>query len=414
MIHKLLYLLFLLLSIRVSAQSVSLPVMLEYGKSWNYEYHHFEDNEGELPTEKIYPVRYTIIGDTVIGNKSYYKMYQEVDNQETYYAAYREEGFKVFVRFPLIDKDIIVADFEYEGLYAPDGGCEVNNSYSAIKEYIDFIKVDGIQYRRHTYYENDKEKKLVIGVEGIGYTRYGLRYPSIYGPKPDCLCDYEIFTSCEVNGKCVFTNEDFYKTVDEYIDPQTNVVYTYNTNDNSAEVKAGWRDILGGYGEELSEEDFPGSPNVISDVSILDKFEIDGHEYSVSRIGEKAFILTGLTRVVIPKSISSIGIDAFAFSNLISVVTYIEDPFDTDAFRYLNTSNITLFVPNGCGMKYKATRGWSNFENIVEMDATGLLSPEIVGQLSIRDSIYDLQGHRHSKKPQKGVFIQNGLKYVSN
>ena len=183
--------------------------MLEQGKTWVYNYHHFEENEEEPPTETVYPVRYTIIGDTVIDNKSYYKMYQEIDNQKTYYAAYREEGLKVFVRYPLIDEDIIVADFEYEGLYDPNG-YEEDDPYSAIKEYIDYIEVDGIQYRRHTYYENDKDNKLVIGVEGIGYTEYGVMYPSIYGPQPDCVCDFKVFSSCEMNGKCIFTADDFY------------------------------------------------------------------------------------------------------------------------------------------------------------------------------------------------------------
>ena len=183
--------------------------MLEQGKTWVFDYHHFEENGEEPPTETVYPVRYTIIGDTVIDNKSYYKMYQEIDNQKTYYAAYREEGLKVFVRYPHIDEDIIVADFEYEGLYDPNG-YEEYDPYSAIKEYIDYIEVDGIQYRRHTYYENDKDNKLVIGVEGIGYTEYGLMYPSIYGPQPDCVCDFKVFSSCEVNGKCIFTADDFY------------------------------------------------------------------------------------------------------------------------------------------------------------------------------------------------------------
>ena len=207
----------------MSAQSkASYHSLLEEGKSWVYDYHHFEEHENEPTTEKVYPVRYTLLGDTLIGDKSYYKMYQEQDNQTAYYGAYREEGLKVFARFPLIDKDIIVADFEYKGLYDPDGYNE-NDSYSTIKEYIDYIEVDGIKYRRHTYYESEKEDRLVIGVEGIGYTKYGLKYPSIYGPEPDYLCDYEVFASCELNGKCIFTNEDFYKEAvaqeldDEYI-----------------------------------------------------------------------------------------------------------------------------------------------------------------------------------------------------
>ena len=196
--------------------------MLEQGKTWVYNYHHFEENEEEPPTETVYPVRYTIIGDTVIDNKSYYKMYQEIDNQKTYYAAYREEGLKVFVRYPHYDEDIIVADFEYEGLYDPNGD-EEYDLYSAIKEYIDYIEVDGIQYRRHTYYENDKDNKLVIGVEGIGYTEYGLMYPSIYGPQPDCVCDFKVFSSCEVNGKCIFTADDFY--VQTTTNPVDNITY---------------------------------------------------------------------------------------------------------------------------------------------------------------------------------------------
>ena len=37
-------------------------------------------------------------------------------------------------------------------------------------------------------------------------------YPSIYGPQPDCVCDFKVFSSCEMNGKCIFTIEDFYKS----------------------------------------------------------------------------------------------------------------------------------------------------------------------------------------------------------
>lgn len=171
---------------------------------------------------------------------------------------------------------------------------------------------------------------------------------------------------------------------EEYTDPQTNVVYTYNPSDNSAEVKAGKRVILGGNGQELSEEDFPGSPNVKSDIVILEKFEIDGHEYTVSKIGEKAFVLTGLTKVVIPKTISSIGVDAFSFCDMISVVSYIEDPFDTEAFRYLNTSNVTLYVPKGCESKYRETNGWNEFAQIKEMNTyDSLLDEEKVWTVKI-------------------------------
>ena len=199
---------------------------------------------------------------------------------------------------------------------------------------------------------------------------------------------------------------------DEYTDPNTNVVYTYNANDDSAEVKAGWRVILGGNGEELSEEDFAGSPNVISSIAILDKIEIGGHEYTVSKIGEKAFILTGLTKVVIPKTISSIGIDAFAFCDLVSVVSYIENPFDTDAFRYLNTANITLFVPKGCEAKYKAVKGWSNFGKIIEMETTNIQFTRNNEQMKTKDNIFNINGRRMTGLPKPGIYIRDGRKVV--
>lgn len=291
--------------------------MLKEGKSWNYEYHHFEENENEPPTEIVYPVRYTIIGDTVIDNKSYYKMFQDIDNQKTYYAAYREEGLKVFVRYPLIDEDIIVADFEYEGLYDPNG-YEENDPYSAIKEYIDYIEVDGIQYKRHTYYENDKEMKLVIGVEGIGYTNYGLMYPSLYGAQPDCVCDFKIFSSCEVNGKCIFTKDDFYKAVsahpNEYTDPKTNVVYTYEPGRGTASVKAGYEEVVeGGHdGHEWETIYHSGCPDATGNVVILDKITIETTEYVVTSIGEGAFYKNmNIKSVSIPETVTDIGEGAF-------------------------------------------------------------------------------------------------------
>ena len=100
---------------------------------------------------------------------------------------------------------------------------------------------------------------------------------------------------------------------DEYTDTLTNVVYTYNPNDNSAEVKAEvvtiYHDPEGG----LSEEVKPGSPHVAGDIAILDKFTIDGHEYTVSQIGRGAFIYycDKLTAVTIPETVVSIGDAAF-------------------------------------------------------------------------------------------------------
>ena len=93
-------------------------------KTWEYTYHHFVDSitdYAHLDIDNPYPIRYTIRGDTVINDISYYKMYLEVDGQSSYYAAYREEGLKVYVCLRGKDKEDIAADFEYEGLYDPEG-----------------------------------------------------------------------------------------------------------------------------------------------------------------------------------------------------------------------------------------------------------------------------------------------------
>lgn len=444
----------------VEAQDLTASViehsMLKEGKSWIYEYHHFEENENEPPTEKIYPVRYTIIGDTVIDNKDYYKMFQEIDNKKTYYAAYREEGLKVFVRHPLIDMDIIVVDFEYEGLYDPNG-YEENDPYSAIKEYIDYIEVDGIQYKRHTYYEKNKEEKLVIGVEGIGYTKYGLMYPSIYGAQPDCVCDFKIFSSCEMNGKCIFTRDDFYKAgsthPDEYTDPQTNVVYTYDPNGTTAEVKRGVGHDFDGSNTVYKA----GSPNASGNVDILEKVIVNGKEFSVTRIGDYAFCkLNDLIHVSIPSSVRTIGREAFVgcsnlesvdmkeglqqigqesfrdcglttvilpasvreiepgalwMSDLAALTSLIEEPFEVNKICNLDAYQTILYVPVGTIEKYRATPDWNLFAEIHEVTTNNIGMLTYVSE-QYSNTLYDLSGRRVQGTPQKGVYIQGGKKKV--
>ena len=201
---KCICLLLCLLSMKASAQYEAEHFMLEDGKTWNYDYHQLELTD----TEIVFPVSYTILGDTVMDGRSYKKMYREGQNQRCFYAGYREEGLKVFMCYPGIEKEITIADFEYKGIHH-SGYLEEYDPYLKVKEYIDSIEVNGILYRRHTYYVNDKEERLSIGVEGIGYLN-GLYYPAMYAPPLDCYCDYEIFTSCEMNGTTIFRFKDFY------------------------------------------------------------------------------------------------------------------------------------------------------------------------------------------------------------
>ena len=100
---------------------------------------------------------------------------------------------------------------------------------------------------------------------------------------------------------------------DEYIDPLTNVVYTYEPGQPTASVKAGYEEVVAPeYGSELDVCDYPGSPDAAGDVVILDKFTIGTTEYVVTSIGDCAFWYNRkIKSVVIPNSVTDIGSWAF-------------------------------------------------------------------------------------------------------
>ena len=95
---------------------------------------------------------------------------------------------------------------------------------------------------------------------------------------------------------------------DEYIDPQTNVVYTYEPGQPTASVKAGCEMEV-----DMGLIDLcPGSPDAAGDVVILDKFTIGTTEYVVTSIGEQAFWTNNnIKSVSIPESVTDIGEAAF-------------------------------------------------------------------------------------------------------
>ena len=100
---------------------------------------------------------------------------------------------------------------------------------------------------------------------------------------------------------------------DEYIDPLTNVVYTYEPGQPTASVKAGYADVVvPDYGSEGEEYFCPGSPDATGDVVILDKFTIGTTEYVVTSIGDCAFWYNRkIKSVSIPETVTDIGSCAF-------------------------------------------------------------------------------------------------------
>jgi len=107
----------------------------------------------------------------------------------------------------------------------------------------------------------------------------------------------------------------------EYIDPQTNVVYTYEPGQGTASVKAGYEEAQStGFGE--GEVFFySGSPDAEGDIVILDRFSVGTEEYVVTRIGEGAFRENSkIKSVSIPETVTDIGKLAFCWCDSLTSV----------------------------------------------------------------------------------------------
>ena len=177
--------------------------MLEEGKVWVYENHHFEmleirDNWEIIYDEQISFPRYTIMGDTLINGVRYNKLMCCIEDENPVYnKALREEGTAVYCIDNGKTEEYVLQDFDV-------------NKYPDIFRWqtdsIDYILVDGIYYLRHHYYNQNGQ---ALAVEGIGLEHHGI----VYGMHVHLLSgkkDYMFFSWCELNGKTIFTNDDFY------------------------------------------------------------------------------------------------------------------------------------------------------------------------------------------------------------
>ena len=96
---------------------------------------------------------------------------------------------------------------------------------------------------------------------------------------------------------------------DEYIDPATNVIYTYKPGQSTASVKEGYEPVSSTGGDSDS---YQNNPDVAGDVAILDKFTVGTEEYIVTSIGNYAFCMNAnIKSVSIPETVTNIGVAAF-------------------------------------------------------------------------------------------------------
>ncbi len=149
---------------------------------------------------------------------------------------------------------------------------------------------------------------------------------------------------------------------------------------------------------------------------------------SVTSIGEAAFSgCSGLTSVTIGNSVTSIGGSAFyGCSGLTDIYCHIKEPLiiDSSVFRDVPKNTCTLHVPVGSKNRYKSeyiylsyynkfSNFWREFLNIVEFDATGIVSIDNSPSTTGNDVWFTLNGVRLNGKPTKaGIYIVNGKKVV--
>ena len=109
--------------------------------------------------------------------------------------------------------------------------------------------------------------------------------------------------------------------------------------------------------------------NIFKNCSVLTSITIPNSETS---IGREAFRnCSGLTAVIIPESVTSIGSGAFSgCTSLMTVKSYIKEPFDAPSFDKETYRNGTLYVPAGTKDLYIRFDGWREFLKIEEMDDT--------------------------------------------
>ena len=205
------YLLLLTLSVCVVAAQAAAPKrpMLVQGKTWEYVYHHFEEKESPVTgpdhyEEDMWLSWYTLEGDTIIDGRQYMKMYRRDQHnyEKVYYGAFREdeEGRVYQYDFYHDKKDTKLFDLNMD----------FDNLHRAETVIAETIKANGKLFNRYRYLNVLYTVDSYLGVEGVGYQKYGIMHSPL--DEVACICDYESlsYVSCK----------DFYFSASDFDAPK--------------------------------------------------------------------------------------------------------------------------------------------------------------------------------------------------
>ena len=158
---------------------------------------------------------------------------------------------------------------------------------------------------------------------------------------------------------------------------------------------------------------------------------------SITSIQTRAFSKSGLSGVVIPEEVTTIGEDAFAYCDYLETVTmgskiktlhkgafysspvkdvyiYATTPPNVDA-GYIFSSNPTIHVYKSALNAYKASN-WKNYGTIVgDLDSyTSIQQPQLdVEESDANAPIYDLSGRRVKETTAGKIYIRKGKKFIA-
>ena len=128
---------------------------------------------------------------------------------------------------------------------------------------------------------------------------------------------------------------------------------------------------------------------------------------------------TGLTEITLPENVDRIGPNALAgCTNIKTIYCRSQEPpvCGNSALDDIDTSNCTLFVPEGTESLYKAADQWKEFFFIEEI--TGIDTPKADDGKDTTYDIYDMSGRTVRKAAtttdglKPGLYIIDGRKVL--